>query len=1325
MQNYNVDNKSKIDVRLPKQKATNNLDNVSSREIKLKDDLMSLIIDTQDEVIELKVNGEMYSKIGIHDEWRQTNINKATYFSYQEKAAKDFIFRFNKCGILSDQVGMGKTIEAGMILSELAYRKELGSVLILVPNEKMAEKWENELAKKFGFRNFYKDVVFLDGKEEKTVKYENLPKVYSVKSLEDLYSLIFNAYERIHIKLKDSLDSKIIQSARNHYDQLIDDKKINEIRLRISELLSNNTQIDSKEFKLIIAKNVFYPIVDTLVKNVVKDLKLEKLYKESLQQIDLHGQFFHIIDMHLDAPLNNSILANGIIERIIDKDLITNSLINEFSFIKAKNGKDIVNQINVQSKAATSEKERAEYTQIFLKISEEIRKQYAFLIISKTINRQDDEIQNSRFNLLNFVLNEKYESESIRYVSVSQIASKGYRVIDLLIHMAYKTLIVDEAHDYIKVSHKKTMSKEIIKNKDYESRQLNAIEFSDLDLSSKNKDILNYNIYPLYNDYYFIEKESLFVEIKALADRSYRKIFMTATPIKSDMVDFYLLYLLTDSSDTLSTIRNRKLLSETDISKISMLLLDIMSDNQKKALNCFTHEDIVYNYVYTLYRSNQSNMEGTFEEKIKSIINDLIQENQINLEVVKSLSFNEVRTHFQKTFTIKDDNNNDKEIRSISELVSSDKGIEQWQNMYSQIGIRATRHQTFQLSDEQLSLIKPIHREKYSNLPIWSRRNGTIVYIYKRDSFFDVLIREILETKKQDRITKRSNEDNELREISILIPKRREIDTAKKQLSINIEKLDEEELTQKEKEFRISDETKNLNKTIEKIENKYKPKEQALEIFNYINSQLTGKLYTADYYSTDVHYDEFRLHMVSKLMTDGLEILGSNNNKKISGKVLIFTDASMQKKVLNWLIKESDPSSATSESELNSYISRYKHQPLWYYNSMRESDEDKWIITTDIKALNDKKGNYLIVVEPDKYEEGVDLQSSNTLINFDIKFDPLKMEQRIGRIDRVKLLKDQPQLDIISFTPLNDLSGFMVDFLANDLEMFSRWKGDTTGIVTFPLGEEPNSATFESAILTINQAYESLYQFEEKKFLDIIKKLQELTNLFLSENNSRFLSILEHEDLVISDFKYLKESKNSINDILFNSDVSNKEKGDEGHIMFGELCVLSKNKALEKEEISHESINNHKNNLKDLKESIKLYYDLNIEYLNRVVTDLEKFSVKAGDGLIEASGSAQKNETYKNLKQKLFEFKDEYAQYKKSELFNLTSGSMGIEKQKADLVLDLIFNRYKETIKNYLNGLIDIFDSFCEGVSQKSLLMSKFISHLTIEEFKVVANSYE
>ena len=61
-----------------------------------------------------------------------------------------------------------------------------------------------------------------------------------------------------------------------------------------------------------------------------------------------------------------------------------------------------------------------------------------------------------------------------------------------------------------------------------------------------------------------------------------------------------------------------------------------------------------------------------------------------------------------------------------------------------------------------------------------------------------------------------------------------------------------------------------------------------------------------------------------------------------------------------------------------------------------------------------------------------------------------------------------------------------------------------------------------------------------------------------------------------SDFRYLKESSPNINDIVFNTDCTNNDEGDEGKIIFGELCILSKSKALKNEEISHESINNHK-----------------------------------------------------------------------------------------------------------------------------------------------------
>ena len=92
-------------------------------------------------------------------------------------------------------------------------------------------------------------------------------------------------------------------------------------------------------------------------------------------------------------------------------------------------------------------------------------------------------------------------------------------------------LIVDEVHDYIDVAAKVDRA-QFHKNRDFSA------------FSSK-----DYDRYELFDDYYFIKKSSLYKKLKALSDKANRKIFLTATPIKSDMVDFYLLTLLASNKD--------------------------------------------------------------------------------------------------------------------------------------------------------------------------------------------------------------------------------------------------------------------------------------------------------------------------------------------------------------------------------------------------------------------------------------------------------------------------------------------------------------------------------------------------------------------------------------------------------------------------------------------------------------------------------------------------------------------------------------------------------------------------------------------------------
>lgn len=85
------------------------------------------------------------------------NSGKIDFIPYQYRPVLKFIKSDEPRILIADSVGVGKTIEAELILKELQARNEIESVLIICPKPLVTErKWENEL-KKFG-----EDFVALD-----------------------------------------------------------------------------------------------------------------------------------------------------------------------------------------------------------------------------------------------------------------------------------------------------------------------------------------------------------------------------------------------------------------------------------------------------------------------------------------------------------------------------------------------------------------------------------------------------------------------------------------------------------------------------------------------------------------------------------------------------------------------------------------------------------------------------------------------------------------------------------------------------------------------------------------------------------------------------------------------------------------------------------------------------------------------------------------------------------------------------------------------------------------------------------------------------------
>ncbi|GEL68666.1 DEAD/DEAH box helicase [Myxococcus virescens] len=73
---------------------------------------------------------------------------RARFFPYQFKPVLKFLENPNQRVLIADDVGLGKTIEAGYILREWRARQPLANVLIVVP-ARLRTKWRDELAKRF------------------------------------------------------------------------------------------------------------------------------------------------------------------------------------------------------------------------------------------------------------------------------------------------------------------------------------------------------------------------------------------------------------------------------------------------------------------------------------------------------------------------------------------------------------------------------------------------------------------------------------------------------------------------------------------------------------------------------------------------------------------------------------------------------------------------------------------------------------------------------------------------------------------------------------------------------------------------------------------------------------------------------------------------------------------------------------------------------------------------------------------------------------------------------------------------------------------------
>jgi len=101
----------------------------------------------------LRLHSERLSLIQGFEELLALEAIAVNPFPYQTQTARTALRRFRGRGLLCDEVGLGKTIEAGLVLKEYLLRGLVRKVLILTPPA-LVEQWREEMASKFLLTDF-------------------------------------------------------------------------------------------------------------------------------------------------------------------------------------------------------------------------------------------------------------------------------------------------------------------------------------------------------------------------------------------------------------------------------------------------------------------------------------------------------------------------------------------------------------------------------------------------------------------------------------------------------------------------------------------------------------------------------------------------------------------------------------------------------------------------------------------------------------------------------------------------------------------------------------------------------------------------------------------------------------------------------------------------------------------------------------------------------------------------------------------------------------------------------------------------------------------
>lgn len=339
------------------------------------------------------------------------------------------------------------------------------------------------------------------------------------------------------------------------------------------------------------------------------------------------------------------------------------------------------------------------------------------------------------------------------------------------------------------------------------------------------------------------------------------------------------------------------------------------------------------------------------------------------------------------------------------------------------------------------------------------------------------------------------------------------------------------------------------------------------------------------------------------------------NNKNLkNNKLIIFTE-----------------SKETAEYLTDNIQRRLNEKVLMFNGTMPDSIRNSIRANFDPNYNKDRQRNeYRILITTDVLAEGMNLHRSNVIINYDLPWNPTKIMQRVGRINRVGT--KHSEIFVYNFFPTSKSNEQMSleENIINKMQMFHDILGEDSKFLTED--EEVSTHELFKRMTTINEEDDGEVD-SELSYLKIIRDIRDKDRELFDKikNYPQKIKIgrkKENINGLITFFRkgYLKKfyiaNSDETKEITFEqaikyikaikSEQSKKVKGDYYNLLRLNKAAFEE---AEKEENSSEVISvnkkgtsNAKNIIKVLKECLKMDYkftDMEIDNINKIINLLE------------------------------------------------------------------------------------------------------------------------